>query len=131
MPSQATSSTARVSDPSPFDRADLSSDERRRIVEFGIGFDGRYYRYREYRYDRLADALNYAELDIGRSGKPVVLPAPPAWLEPHRPSEAERVLMERFSVSFDGRFYIYGSYRYDRCADALSYARRQRPDLEG
>ncbi|MGE5491624.1 MAG: hypothetical protein ACM31P_10110 [Actinomycetota bacterium] len=107
---------------SAFDAADLGADERRRIIKYGIGFDGRFYRYREYRYDRLADALKYAELDSTRSGRPP-LQAPGEWLAPHRPKADDRALMERFGIAFDGRHYLYDGYRYDHCDDAVNYAR--------
>lgn len=121
MPLQANTPIARLAD-SAFDAADLSADERRRIVKYGIGFDGRYYRYRDYRYDRLSDALNYAELDGARSKRPP-LEAPPEWQEPLRPTAEERALMERFAITFDGKCYLYDGYRYDRCGDAVNYAR--------
>lgn len=44
---------------------------QRLMTELGIAFDGRYYRYEEYRYDRFVDAINYAQLIQSRS---VMLP---------------------------------------------------------
>lgn len=38
------------------------------MAELGITFDGRSYRYEDYRYDRLADAINYAQLMRVRAG---------------------------------------------------------------
>lgn len=40
------------------------------MVELGIAFDGRCYRYDEYRYDRFVDAINYAQLTQTRSIMP-------------------------------------------------------------
>lgn len=39
--------------------------------------------------------------------------------------EPERSMAELF-IAFNGRHYFYGSYRYERLADAVSYARLQR-----
>ena len=38
--------------------------------------------------------------------------------------EPER-LMKEFSITFNGRHYLYGPYRYDHLAHALGYARMQ------
>lgn len=99
------------------------ADERRQAAELGVGFDGRYYRYRDYRYDHLADALNYARLERARSGGQPVGGQPPEWLEPVQPTDEERQLMAQYAITFDGRFFLYGGYRYDRCSDAANYAR--------
>lgn len=129
MPLPANTNTA-LQPASAFEAADLGAEERRRIIKHGIGFDGRHYRYRDYRYDRLSDALAYAELDGARSGRPAP-EAPPEWLEPHRPSAQEEAQMELLGIAFDGKFYLYGSYRYERCSDAVNYARLKAPRREG
>lgn len=121
MPQHATTDAAPQS-ASPFDAADLGAEERRRIIRYGIGFDGRFYRYREYRYDRLADALNYAELDIARTGRPP-LQAQGEWLAPLRPTAEEQEQMASLGIAFDGKHYLYDGYRYERCSDAINYAR--------
>jgi hypothetical protein len=41
------------------------------------------------------------------------------------PGERER-LMAEFSIAYNGRHYEYGRYRYERLADAVSYARLRR-----
>lgn len=101
---------------------ELNADQRHKVAQYGIGFDGRYYSYLGYRYDRLSDALNYAALDSSRpcwqcSDEPV------QWLEPHHPTDAEQALMATMAVTFDGKYYVYEGYRYDRCLDAISYAK--------
>jgi hypothetical protein len=40
------------------------------------------------------------------------------------PTEAERALMAPLGIQFDGRAFRFAGYRYDRLADAVSYARR-------
>ena len=37
--------------------------ERQQMEKMGITYDGKHYRYKEYRYDRVADAVNYAQLN--------------------------------------------------------------------
>ena len=51
-------------------RPDLSgapADMQSKMRDLGIGFDGRQYTFSSYRYDRLSDAINYAELTRARS----------------------------------------------------------------
>ncbi|WP_151638879.1 hypothetical protein [Noviherbaspirillum aerium] len=95
------------------------------MSELHVRFDGRTYRYGQYCYDVLKDALAYARLDQGRSAQ---TGAPDdeasAWTPPMMPSESEQRQMDQLQVRFDGRHYHYQSYRYDRLADALDYARR-------
>lgn len=105
---------------------ELNADQRRKVAQFGIGFDGRYYRYRDYRYDRLSDALNYAELESSRPGWQAS-DGPSQWLQPHHPTEAEQALMAQLAVTFDGKYYLYEGYRYDRCIDAINYAKSKIP----
>ena len=52
-------------------KLDLSSmpkETQARMNDLAIGFDGRQYTYCSYRYDRLSDAINYAELTRSRGG---------------------------------------------------------------
>lgn len=121
-----TTTSAALESGSPRESEDLGADEKRRLAESGIGFDGRYYRYREYRYDRLADAVNYAELESRKSGRPPIDGQLPQWLERPKPSAEERLLMEQFDIAFDGRVYLYKAYRYDRCMDAANYAKLEK-----
>jgi len=96
-----------------------------RMSELNVRFDGRSYRYGQYCYDVLKDALSYARLDQERHGR---LTAPcdeaPVWTSPPMPTEDEQRQMDGLGVSFDGRQYHYQGYRYDRLSDALAYARR-------
>lgn len=88
----------------------------------GVRFDGRQYRYRSYRYDRLSDALNYARLQPA--------PAPDAQEEeafsdiPREalPGESQQHLMAQLGITRQDGRYCYREYRYDRWADALAYA---------
>lgn len=44
------------------DAIEPTAAERRQMATMGITHDGRHYRYMEYRFDRLVDAVNYAHL---------------------------------------------------------------------
>ena len=101
-------------------------DERRTAREFGIGFDGRRYRYRAYRYDLFVDALNYAQLKRAKPGFREEAVVEVQWLDPEVPTDAEMHAMDELSISFDGQLYHYGDYRYERADDALNYARLMR-----
>jgi hypothetical protein len=107
--------------------ADRQSEiEKRQMAELGVAFDGRQYCYREYRYEVLADALNYARLERSRPGYQVPLVVQPAWRGFDEPSAEQRRQMAELGVSFDGRHFRYAEYRYDHLADALNYAKLQR-----
>lgn len=56
------------------------------MAELSITYSGRHYLYDRYRYDGLADALDYARLrrsrGAGNDGSVPVLPAPPSQQRP-------------------------------------------------
>ncbi len=59
----------------------MSEQDKMLMAEFGITSTvKKVYRYKEYRYDRLSDALSYARTDTRRSGEVVeqVTPVSPA-----------------------------------------------------
>lgn len=91
-----------------------------------IVFDGRYYRYKSYRYDLLSDALAYARLDVTRSEPFVEVRDYGKWTTAEKPTAAERQTMADLNITFDGRSYRYEQYRYDRFADAINYAQLKR-----
>lgn len=96
----------------------------RLLAESGVAFDGRSYWYRQYRYDKLADALAYARLDGAR---PAAMQAEAGdqhpWQEAEVPTTATQRLMVELEITFDGRYYRYDEYHYDRFADAIDYAK--------
>lgn len=93
------------------------------MARLAISHDGLRYRYNGYRYARLTDAVTYALLMRSRPGQKdaggpftqctAIVP----------PSGAERELMASLSIEFEAGAYRFGSYRYDRLADAVNYAR--------
>lgn len=102
-------------------RSNLDGQEQQMSM-MGVRFDGRQYRYRTYRYDRLSDALNYARLQPA--------PAPDGQEEeafhdiPREalPDESQNHLMAQLGITRQDGRYCYREYRYDRWADAVAYA---------
>lgn len=89
----------------------------------GISFDGRAYHYREYSYDQLADALNYAKLDRARPG--FREDAARNWKQWHGPTPEEQLRMAAHGISYERGHYCYGPYRYDLLSAALDYAEKE------
>ena len=104
--------------------ADSPDARAREMAELGITFNGRSFAYRGYRYDRFADAVNYARLDRARAfADPEADDAAP--LERvAAPGEAEQELMRALGITFADGVFHWREYRYDRLADAVAYARR-------
>lgn len=52
--------------------------------------------------------------------------------ERHALRDAERDVAASLGVGFDGQFYRYRTFRYARCADAISYAKldRDKPQFQ-
>lgn len=91
---------------------------------FGISFDGRRYHYRAYSYERLADALAYAKLDLARPGYQVDV-TPHHWKQWVGPTSEELLQMAANGIVYEGGYYQYGPYRYDILSAALDYARHE------
>jgi len=95
------------------------------MADLGIRYNGRHYQYDTYRYDYLADAVNYARLQrakVPREGA-APLPAPCEYVED--PDEAQRALMATYAITFQDGVYRLAEFRYDRLTDAVEYARLQ------
>lgn len=90
----------------------------------GISSSGRQYHYREFRYDRLADALAYAKLDRARPGYSAPSVEVPCEQLPG-PTAEDDVHMAAHGIRYERGRYLYGPYRYDLLACALDYARRE------
>jgi hypothetical protein len=104
-------------------------EPERLMAEHAIGFDGRRYHYAGYRYDHREDAVSYARLQhsLGRHHDRSD-PTPPQQLQ--APDQAQRELMATLAITFADGVYHLGAYRYDRLADAVSYAHLQRAEKE-
>jgi hypothetical protein len=106
---------------------DISREAERRVATaLGISFDGRYYRYKGYRYDGCADAIDYARLDRSRSPCSDEEPGQSTWNFPPAPTEEEQKRMAEYCITFDGRYYRYAGYRYDGLDDAVRYSALKR-----
>jgi len=88
-----------------------------------VTFDGHYYRYGPYRYDRREDAVAYADLERaqGRAPRPALRP-----IEPATDPSGDAPAAEALGVTFEGKRFHFDDYHYDRCEDALAFARLQR-----
>jgi hypothetical protein len=91
---------------------------------FGICFDGRTYHYREYSYDRLEDAFDYARLDRARPGFRED-ETPRRWKQWAAPTPEDRQHMAAHGIVYERGHYLYGPYRYDLLSAALEYARHE------
>lgn len=100
-----------------------SAEGERQMAELGVGRDGGDYLYQGYCYEALGDALAYARLARSRPGTDEG-PAPSPHKHVAAPTDAERALISSLGIQFDGRAFRFAGYRYDRLADAVSYARR-------
>lgn len=109
--------------PSDFPIAGTSEVEQNQAMQLGIAFNGVQFVYRDYKYDKLADAMAYAELDSARNGRQPVASATD-WLARPVPSAAEQALMQLLGVHFEDWRYTFQGYHYDRRVDALRYAKR-------
>ena len=112
----------RKAPPSVAKRDETLPERERLMAEFSIAFNGRHYLYGPYRYDHLSDAVNYATLQRANAsaGEQSAMPAPE---QVEAPSESQRQLMSTLDITFLHGVYRLGTYRYDRLADAIAYAR--------
>lgn len=108
----------------PVARSSLEAD-RGRAMQLGISFNGAQFTFRDFKYDRLRDAMAYAELDSQRAGNLPAASLPEAWLGWPFPGVEDEALMKLHGIRLEGCRYRYRGYLYDRLADALSYACRQ------
>lgn len=102
---------------------DAPGERARLMAELSISYNGRHYQYDRYRYDHVADAVDYARLQCTRppAGEESA-PMPPAELV-EAPDESQRRQMAALAITFQDGVYHLGAFRYDRLADAVSYAR--------
>jgi len=102
----------------------VAVDERAHLMsKLSIRHDGRHYVFEDYRYDRFADAVGYAQLMRAQAQREQ---------EPYQstydtitesPDGLDRKLMKTLHISFSAGVYEFRGYRYDRLIDAVNYAR--------
>jgi hypothetical protein len=102
---------------------EILPERDRLMAEFSIAFDGRHYLYGPYRYDHLADAVNYARLQRANASPENRIGSMATPQQVEAPSESQRQLMNTLAITFQDGVYRLGAYRYDRLADAIAYAR--------
>lgn len=102
------------------------TEREQSMRDYAIGFDGLRYDFHGYRYDRLADALAYARLVRSR---PTADNPPGSYVRGapvHGPSEGDLTAMVALGIGYEGGTYRYATFRYDRLADAVRYAKAVR-----
>ena len=109
-------------------RAVEPENRERLMLAYAITFDGRQYVYDRYRYDRLADAVNYARLQYPHplSSDPNGGPSPRCGEPIETPGTLQLELMSELGITFQAGVYHLGEYRYDHLSDAVEYARLKR-----
>ncbi len=90
---------------------------------FAISYNGRHYCYRQYRYDRLEDAVAYARLCVGRPVD-VASEAMPSPEHVEVPTAEQHAEMSAAGIRYANGSYTLGDYRYERLQDALVQSRR-------
>jgi hypothetical protein len=100
-------------------------EAERLMAEFAITYNGRHYEYDVYRYDHLADAVNYATLQRSKAPRDDEVRPTPSREYVEDPDESQRALMATLAITFQNGRYRLGDFRYDRLADAVDYARLQ------
>jgi hypothetical protein len=101
------------------------SAEKAHAIDLGISFNGTQYVYRDFKYDKLSDAIAYAELDSGRPGTMPDASLPAAWLDRQVPGDADQEAMRQYGIVLEEWRYRYWDYRYDRLVDAVNFARKK------
>lgn len=103
----------------------VSQAEKDRAMYLGISFNGSQFACGEFKYDKLQDAIAYAELVISRDGGQPAVSGPAEWIERSGPTDIDQALMRKHGISFEQWRYKYQDFSYERLADAVSYATRQ------
>ena len=105
------------------------------MAELEIHYNGRHFRFRGYRYDRLEDAVAYARLERSRALQGWAHTVPSEGEAdadaPVSPSVCDRAEMEVLGVSFEAGRYVFQGFHYDHLQDALVYARLEAERARG
>ena len=87
------------------------------MTTFGITQEPGPYVYGGHRYDKLTDAVHYAQRHLPRSAAPMGRDG--------ADSRDAGTLMATFGITQEPGPYVYGGHRYDKLTDAVHYAQRQ------
>jgi len=99
------------------------TEREQSMQDYGIGFDGLRYDFHGYRYDRLADALAYARLMRTRPASDNPRGSYARGATVVGPSEQDLRSMVPLGIGYEAGTYRYATFRYDRLADAVNYAK--------
>ncbi len=88
--------------------------------------DGKFI-FREYRYDKLSDALAYARKVQQNTSIATQVPVGHCREEPNPADPEVAALMETLGVTCAGGKYVFSEFRYDKLSDAFAYARKVCP----
>jgi hypothetical protein len=102
-----------------------SGERERLMADLSIAYNGRHYEYDVYRYDHLADAVNYARLQRSKPSRDAAVRSMPSREYLEDPDESQRALMATLGITFQDGIYRLGAFQYDRLTDAVNYARLQ------
>jgi hypothetical protein len=106
---------------------DAAEVERLRLMsEFSIVHGGRHYYFDDYRYERLADAVAYAQVLQSRASPRSDTCSRARFDDVESPDAADRQLMTTLDISFENGMYQFEGFRYEHLADAAGYARHRR-----
>jgi hypothetical protein len=97
------------------------------MSDLSITHHGRYYHFAGYRYERLVDAIAFAQLDRERPS--LQRTDPPAFVQVDAvevPTADDRQLMLDLSIAFENGSFVFEGFHYDRLIDAANYARHRR-----
>jgi len=108
-----------------FTDATDDAERNRLMTEWSIVRQGRHYHYDGYRYERLADAVAYAQLGRARQSPQEDSSAFDRIDAVEPPNAVERELMLELSISFENDSFVFEGFRYDRLIDAANYARHR------
>jgi hypothetical protein len=86
------------------------------MATFGITQEPGPYVYGGHRYDKLTDAVHYAQRHLPRSAAPIIRDG--------AESQDTGTLMATFGITQEPGPYVYGGHRYDKLTDAVHYAQR-------
>ena len=92
-------------------------DEDTLMATFGITQAPGPYVYGGHRYDKLTDAVQYAQRQLPTIAAHSVREG--------EDSQDEGTLMATFGITQEPGPYVYGGHRYDKLTDAVHYAQRQ------
>lgn len=110
---------------------EISASELADMGRLGIHHIAGNFLYRQYRYENLTDAVNYAELERGKIDYQAEVNVLPAWLPPTPPTNGDWRAMKELGITFDGKRYHFLGYRYDRFQDAINHADHMRREHWG